>query len=85
MTNLLLLLSAMLSALIGVGPGARVTQAPVAVASVAIERAVPVAVSRDAVRPSAGPIGVVASLCIGLIVLWMAVSPIPAWATRRRE
>lgn len=85
MTNLLLLFSAMLSALIGVGPGARVTQAPVAVASATTAHPERIAVKRAAARPLAPPIALTKSLCFELIILIVAQGLVPAWKTRRRE
>jgi len=82
--NLLLLLSALLSALTGVVPGVR-GQAAQAVAQGAISpQAVAVAVVRRATRPVAGPPSlqaVAASPALPAIAVDMS----SLWANRRRE
>lgn len=83
--NLLLLLSALLSALTGVGASARQPQVAQAVAQqagvahAAARRAVP------AHRPVVGPPALAGLAAAPLATAWRLVAAIPLFASRRRE
>ncbi|MGN6820340.1 MAG: hypothetical protein ACTHJR_16875 [Sphingomonas sp.] len=84
--NLILLLSALLSALSGTG-GARATQVPTTLSSNVVATAVKATVAvrhQIAARPVQSLSGPVQAMVAALPVLTLA-DPIPAFASRRRE
>lgn len=86
MTSLFILLSAMLSALVGAGPSARVMEAPMAVTGSAVEARVAAAPARAvAAHPVRNRVVLKAVLSIGIAILLFVPAVAPAWKTRRRE
>jgi len=83
--NLILLLSAMLSALIGVGPAARIAQAPVAVSSASQEQVAATPARAAIARPQQDLPAIVAVLSVFLAAWLCLPAGVPAWKMRRRE
>lgn len=83
--NLLLLLSALLSALTGVAASARAPEVTQAVATTAVARAAPAGRRVQAVRPAAFP-PTLAVVAIAPVLATAAPAKAgPLWANRRRE
>ena len=84
--NLLLLLSALLSALTGAGVGVRRPEVAQAVAgrSVAAQPA-PIVAVRVGQRPSAALPRLIASAMFVRAIVPVMLGPVDLWATRRRE
>lgn len=83
--NLLLLLSALLSALTGVGGTARQPQVAQAVAQQARAAATVAARATSEHRPVAVPLALAILAAAPLTLSWRIGAPVPAYASRRRE
>lgn len=83
--NLLLLLSALLSALTGVGGTARQPQVAQAVAQQARAAATVAARATAEHRPVAVPLALAILAAAPLALSWRIAASVPAYASRRRE